>query len=264
MPSKKGRIVRYRGRKLQLIDLVRKLVVEKKRPVCSADIRAYLASQDEAEVGYIQAFGQILIKASVPGPKSIPRLCPIGIHRNRTYYVAEPTEEAHWQFARFCAHEKAEHILKGGYLHCLPKPGLVISDLDMAAAFALRRIIATTVPHLENSSLQGELRMWLANGPRTPWVKPAFRQVGRKAALEILKAEVAARAPYIDSMNHNRHLARVCPTILRPGSEPVYCEEVLQCYCGTIWPLHNQNLESEVNSLLKWILVMVQVASGEI
>lgn len=264
MPSRKGRTVRYRGRKLQLIDLIRKLVAEKKRPVCSADIRAYLASQDEAEVGYIQSFGQILIKASVPRPGSTPRLYAIGTHRNRTYYVAEPTEEAHRQFARFCAHERTEYILKRGYLLCLPKPDFLKSDLDMAAAFALRRIIANAVPHLENSYLLAKLQMWLDNGPRSSWVKPDFHQVGRKAALEILKTEVAARAPYIDSMNYNRHLARVCPTILRLGSEPVYCEEVLRCYCGTIWPLHNQNLESEVNSLLKWILVMVQVASGDI
>jgi hypothetical protein len=232
--------------------------------VCSADIRTYLASQDEAEVGYIQSFGQILIKASVPRPGSTPRLYPIGIHRNRTYYVAEPTEEAHRQFERFCAHEKAEYILKRGYLLCLPKPDFLNSDLDMAAAFALRRIIANMVPNLEKGYLLTKLRIWLDNGPRCSWVKPAFREVGRMAALEVLKTEVAARAPYIDSMNYNRHLARVCPTILRPGSEPVYCEEVVRCYSGTIWPLHNQNLEREVNSLLKWILVMVQVACDNI
>jgi hypothetical protein len=263
MASRKGRIVRYRGRKLALIDLVKRLVMAKKRPVCSADIRAYLSNQDESEVGYIQPFGQILIKASVHRPGSTPRLYAIGIHKNRTYYATQETEQAHQQFARFCAFERAEYLLKRGYLLSLPKPELLKTDLDKAAAYSLRRIIEDAAPYLDGYA-SSKLRLWLDNRPREPWVKPSFHQFPREEALKILKEEVAARAPYIDTMNFNRHLARVCPTILRCGAEPVYCEELLRVYCETLWPTKNQNLECAVNSLLKWILVMVQVAVGAV
>jgi hypothetical protein len=264
MPSKKGRIVRYQGRKLQLSDLVQKLVAAKKRPVCSADLRSYLAGQEEAEVGYIQAFGQILIKAAIPRPGPVLRLYAIGIHRNRTYYATESSAEIHRQFESFCAHERAEYLLKRDYLLCLPKPGQLKADLDKAAAFSLRRIIETTVPHLQHGHLAANLQMWLDNGPCSAWVKPVFNQVDRNGAIEILKEEAAKRAPYIDSMNFNRHLARICPTILKGGAEPVYSEEVVRTYCETLWPLRDENLESATNSLLRWILVMVQIARGDI
>ncbi len=64
-------------------------------------------------------------------------------------------------------------------------------------------------------------------------------------------------------MNFNRHLARICPTILRRGAEPIYCEEIIRTYCATIWPVRAENLEKEVNSLLQWLLVMVRVAISE-
>src|ERR1700727_1568282 len=121
MSSKKGRVTLYSGRKLQLIDLVRKLEVVKKRPVCSADIRTYLLEQEESEIGYIQAFGQVLIKAALPRPDSVPRLFPVGMHRNRVYYTAELNQDAHDRFLRYCAQERAEYLFKRGYLHCLPK-----------------------------------------------------------------------------------------------------------------------------------------------
>jgi hypothetical protein len=191
------------------------------------------------------------------------RLYAIGIHRNRTYYATESSAEIHRQFESFCAQERAEYLVKRDYLLCLPKPGELKSDLDMAAAFSLRRVIETTVPHLESGHLAANLQMWLDNGPCNAWVKPVFHQVDRINALEILKEEAAKRAPYIDSMNFNRHLARICPTILRGRAGPVYCEEVLWRYCETLWPLRCENLESATNSLLKWILVMIAVAVGE-
>jgi hypothetical protein len=74
----------------------------KNRPVCSADLNEYLAGQEHAELGYIQAFGQILIKAAIVRPGNIPRLHAAGIFRNRTYYSADNESgvrdglDAHW------------------------------------------------------------------------------------------------------------------------------------------------------------------------
>jgi hypothetical protein len=261
MASKKGRVPLYSGRKLQLIDLVRRLEVVRKRPVCSADIRAYLLEQEESEIGYIQSYGQILIKAALPRPDPVPRLFAVGVHRNRVYYTAELSQSAHDLFERYCAQERAEYLIKRGFLHCLPAS--VRTALEQAAAHSLARIIESTLPHLESKHLALTLENGLKVRPTVPWIKPDFHEINRREALRMLKAEANERVPYIPSMNHNRHLARICPTILRGQAEPVYCEEIVRTYCATIWPLRAENLEKEVNSLLQWLLVMVGVAVGE-
>jgi hypothetical protein len=259
MPSLKGRIVRYRGRKLQLIDLVRKLTEIKGRPVCSVDIRQFLSAQEEVEIGYIQALGQILIKAAIVQPDPIPRLYPVGIHGNKTYYAADSGAEWNSAFARFCAIERAEFLLKRGFLHCI-QPGPRQSDLEKAAASSLRTIIERTAGYLDPSVLRFRLDLWLEQNPRGGAGLPHFRRLTRNHALALLRREVAVRAEYVSSMNYNRHLARICPTILRNGHPPVYCAEVIRSYCAVQWPLGDENPDNEAASLLQWILVMAPVA----
>lgn len=242
-----------------MIDLVRTLVAVKKRPVCSTDIRAYLIEQEETEIGYIQSFGQVLIKAAIPRPAPVPRLHPVGMHRNRVYYTTELNSEARDRFERFCAQERAVYLINRCFLRCLPKPAMIETDLEKAAAYSLAEIVESTLPYLDTSHMVREIENWRSVYVGCEWVKPEFNRINRKAAQRILKAESSARAPYIQSMNFNRHLARICPTILRRGEEPVYCEEIVRCYSATIWPLRPGNLEKEVNSLLQWILVMVRV-----
>jgi hypothetical protein len=261
MPSIKGRIVRYRGRKSQLIDLVRKLTESKGRPVCSVDIRQFLSAQEEVEIGYIQALGQILIKAAIVQPDPIPRLHPVGIHGNKTYYCADAKPEWSSAFERFCATARAEFLLKRGFLHC-NQPGLRQSDLEKAAASSLRTIIERTTGYLDPSALRFRLDFWLDQNPPGDASLPHFRRLNRREALDLLRREVAVRAEYVPSMNYNRHLARICPTILRNGHPPVYCAEVLRSYCAVQWPIGNENPDNEAASLLHWILVMVMLAQS--
>ncbi len=228
--------------------------------MCSTDIRAYLIEQEETEIGYIQSFGQVLIKAAIPRPAPVPRLHAVGMHRNRVYYTTELNSEARDRFERFCAQERAVYLINRGFLRCLPPLAMIETDLEKAAAYSLVEIVESTLPYLDASHMVREIENWLSVYQGGTWVRPQFSQITRRAALRILKAESSARAPYIPSMNFNRHLARICPTILRRGAEPVCCEEIVRCYCATIWPIRAGNLEKEVNSLLQWILVMVRMA----
>lgn len=263
MPSLSGRIVRYRGRKLHLIALVEELSALKRRPVCSTDIREHLAGQDHHEVGYLQALGQILIKAAILRPGSIPRLHAVGIHRNRSYYASTKDERWEAAFVRFCATERAEYLQRRGFLHCLPQ-GSPRSALERAAACSLRAIIEDTAGYMDPVMLRHHLDLWLEQHPRSQGATPPCRHLSRRQALALLKRETTIRAGYIPSMNYNRHLARVSPTILRCGHPPAYCAEVVRSYCAFQWPMGAENPDREAASLLQWILVMVRVARSKL
>jgi hypothetical protein len=141
--------------------------------------------------------------------------------------------------------------------------GRIESALEKAAAYSLTRIIESTLPHLEAKHLANKLHNWHQAHPGCMWTKPEFHSVNRREVLRILKEEAEVRAPYIPSMNTNRHLARISPTLLRGQAEPVYCEEALRSYCATIWPTRSENQEKQANEVLQWILVMVKVALGD-
>jgi hypothetical protein len=245
-----------------LIELVRVLSQRKDRPVCSADLKAHLAEQEHAELGYIQALGQILIKAAIVRPGDTPRLHAVGIFRNRTYYSADDNPRWKAAFMRFGAIERAEYLQKRGFLHCLP-PGVPPSPLERAAAYSLRDIIEDTAGYMDPTMLRYRLDFWLSEHPRRSEAPPPFQRLSRGQAVALLKRETARRAEYVPSMNYNRHLARVCPTILRCGQPPVYCCELLQLYCTVQWPVGTENPDRQVNSLLQWILIMIGLARSE-
>ena len=189
-----------------------------------------------------------------------PRLHKIGIHRNRTYYAATANPEWHVAFERFRATERAEFLIKRGFLQCISSGLAPRSSLEAAAAGSLRELIEKTLPYLDSSVLTFRLRFWLDQHPPGIDVIPKFCRISRKAALQRLKTQTRLRAPYVPSMNYNRHLVRVCPLILREGRPATYSEEVLRSYCVVQWPLANESGDKEANSLLQWILVMVMLA----
>jgi hypothetical protein len=242
-----------------LIELIRMLSELKDRPVCSIDLREYLAEQEHAEIGYIQSFGQILIKAAVVRPGNVLKLYPIGIHCNRTYYCADDNPRWKAAFIRFGAIERAEYLHKRGFLDCL-SPGSPQSALERAAASSLRNIIEDAAGYLVPSVLRFRLDVWLEQHPCGSPATPPFCRLSRGQALELLKQETAVRAEYVPRMNYNRHLARICPIILRYGHSPAYCVESLRSYCAVQWPLGNEDSDREAVSLLQWILVMISVA----
>ena len=258
MSSLPGRIVRYQGRKQHLLRIVAEVCALKRRPVCSTDLREHLAQQEHAEIGYIQAWGQILLKAAVVRPGSTPRLHAVGIHQYKTYYA--PNDDPQWTFAfeRFCAEERAEYLIKRQYIYCLPEGQVQRSPLESIAAASMRRIIEATAPPLEATMVRYRMDSWLRLHPKSKVTMPIFKRLTRQEALQLLKQETLRRADYLRNMNYNRHLARVSPTILRCGSPQVYCEELIRAYCVVHWPLPNENPDTEAASLLQWILAMLQ------
>jgi hypothetical protein len=262
MSGRRGRVIRYRGRKQRLVELVRTLSERMDRPVCSVDLKEYLAGQEHHELGYIQALGQILIKAALVQPGGIPHLHAVGIFRNRTFYSADDNPRWNAAFMRFGACERAEYLHRQGFLQCLPSSG-IRSTLECAAASSLRDIIEDTAGYMDPSLLRYRLDIWLSKHPRVRGAMPPFHGLSRKQALALLKRETSVRADYVPTMNYNRHLARVCPTFLRFGHSPVYCAEALHSYCVVQWPLRGENPDREAASLLQWILVMIAVARSE-
>ncbi len=103
---------------------------------------------------------------------------------------------------------------------------------------------------------------WLRSHPPSKVTIPSFRRLTRQEALQLLKQETNRRADYIPTMNLNRHLARVSPTILRCGSPAVYCEELIREYCAVQWPLPGESPDTEAASLLQWILAMIKVGQS--
>jgi hypothetical protein len=242
--------------------LVEEVSALKRRPVCSSDLRQHLAQQEHAEIGYIQAWGQILLKASIVRPGPIPRLYAVGIHRYKTYYA--PNEDPRWAttFRSFCAADRAEYLVKRQFIYCLPELRPPQSALESMAAASLRMIIEKTAPHLEATLLRYRLDSWLRNHPRTKTTVPMFKEVTRRRALQLLQREIRLRADYIPSMNYSRHLARISPTILRCGKSPVYCEELIRDYCAVHWPLPHEKPDAQASSLLQWILAMIKVGQS--
>jgi hypothetical protein len=259
MSSLRGRIVRYQGRKQHLLRLVEEVCALKRRPVCSTDLKAHLAQQEHAEIGYIQAWGQIMLKAAVVRPGSTPRLHAIGIHRYKTYYA--PSDNPKWAsaFERFCAEERAQYLIKRQFIYCLPEGQIPRSPLESIAAASMRWIVEDTAPPLEATMVRYRMDSWLRLHPASKVTRPIFNRLTRQEALLLLKQETARRADYIPTMNYNRHLARVSPTILRRGSPRVYCEELIRAYCPVHWPLPHEKPDTEAVSLLQWILAMIWI-----
>jgi hypothetical protein len=234
----------------------------KQRPVSALDIREYLNSQPESDFGYIQNWGQILIKAAIPRPSPIPVAHQVGIFRNKTYYA--PDKDPKWLelFQRFCAHHRAEYLVIRGFLTTFSKNVRKAPALEQTAAWSLHQIIEATVPLLDCRALASHLQLWQDLHPIKSASLLAHRHIDRKSALCVLKQEVDLRAPYIESMNYNRVMARVSPTILRGRLDPYYSRELIHAYCSAQWPEKNQNMESEAVSLLHWILAMMHFAKN--
>ena len=257
-----SRVVLYRGRKRLLLTLLASLCEQKQRPVSAFDLREYFNAQPESEFGYIQCLGQILIKAAVPRPSPIPVAHQVGIFRNKTYYA--PDKDPKWLelFQRFCAHHRAEYLVIRGFLTSFSKDLQKVSALEQTAAWSLHQIIEATVPLLDCRALASHLQLWRDLHPIKSASQLAHRRIDRRSALRVLKQEVDLRAPYIESMNYNRVMARVSPTILRGRLDPYYSRELIHAYCSAHWPEENQNMESEAVSLLHWILAMVHFAKN--
>ena len=263
MSSLPGRIVRYRGRKKHLVRLVEEVCALKGRPVCSSDLKDHLAQQENAEIGYIQSWGQILLKAAIVRPGPIPRLHSVGIHRYKAYYA--PSDDPKWAraFRRFCAEERAQYLIKRQFIYCIP-PGDVprdvpLSPLQSIAAASMRRIVEDTAPPLEATMVRYYMDSWLRTHPPSKVTVPEFKRLTRQQALQLLKQQTALRADYIPHMNYNRHMARLSPTILRRESPQVYCEELIRAYCVVHWPLPHEKPDEQADSLLQWILAMLHI-----
>ncbi len=257
-----SRVVLYRGRKRRLLELLGELCELKQRPVSATDLREYLNSQPEQEIGYIQCIGQILLKAAIPRPAPIPIAYQIGIFRNKMYYASDSHPKWSELFQRYCALRRAEYLIGRGFLISFSKDLRKGEALEQLAAWSLHRIIETTAPLLDSRDLIFCLNRWVDLHPIASTLTLPHRRIDRKAAVHLLKREVEARAPYIEGMNLNRVMARVSPTILRGDLAPYYSSELIEAYCSAQWPEKNQNSEKEVVSLLHWILAMIHFAKN--
>ena len=243
--------------------LVEEVCALRGRPVCSADLKDHLAQQEDPEIGYIQAWGQILLKASIVRAGPTPRLHSLGIHCYKTYYA--PSADPKWTvaFRRFCAEERAQYLIKRQFIYCIPPsdvPRTVPwSPLESIAAASMRRIVEDTAPPLEATMVRYRMDSWLRTHPPLKVTVPEFKKLTREKALRLLRQETALRAGYIPQMNHNRHLALISPTILRRECPQVYCEELIRAYCVVHWPLAHENPDEQADSLLQWILAMLHV-----
>jgi hypothetical protein len=239
--------------------LVEEVCALKGRPVCSSDLKDHLALQEDPEIGYIQAWGQILLKAAIARSGPTPRLHSVGIHRYKTYYA--PSDDPKWAFAfeRFCAEERAQYLIKRQFIYCLPPGHVPRSPLESIAAASMRRIVEDTAPPLEATMVRYRMDSWLRMHPPSKVTVPEFRRLTRLEALRLLKQETALRAGYIPQMNHNRQLANISPTILRRESPQAYCEELIRAYCVVHWPLAHENPDEQADSLLRWILAMLHI-----
>ncbi len=133
--------------------------------------------------------------------------------------------------------------------------------LARAASSSLRKIIEGTLPLLTSPAQTSPLHRWLETYSSRPATNPSHERINRSIALQILTTETAERIPWVPSMNYQRHLARVSPTILRRNRPPYYSKELLSAYCAAQWPVVTENAEKQTGLFLRWALVMQSLSN---
>jgi len=237
----KGRLMIYpRAESMAFVKLVKKMIGKLERPICSADIRVFLRSNPEVEIGLVQRAGQLLAKAARPRPNGFPRLWRVARVGGRTYYGLENGQ--HWKAVL----EQHHADLIGAYLINQEFPLLLpmlrgAGRHDFAAAAAWGwNFFAQWV---QNRGDKGPARLLdrllrMTEGFPACTGVPSCGEGERLTpahAKKRMALEADSRMPGVP-MNLNRHMARMLPPLLWNGPK-FYSREQVMAYCQWHWPM---------------------------
>lgn len=232
----------------EIVDDVGYLCNQLQRPVCSKDLAAYYKSNPGERPNMMQAFGQLLLKATYMRKRASPTLQKIGQAGNCSYYALEASPK--W-------HEALRvHALKirvsAQITLATPTVAQVLfeSNYSVFARNAMAGYVREYLPILSDTALAGWRKLsslnklvrlaeqYASNGWR---LLPPTDLIARENAAALIRREYAKRNPHAEASGHNvnRHLALLHwpqSHLFRANEQLVYSEAQLLAYCAARWP----------------------------
>jgi hypothetical protein len=246
----------------KLCDLVLKLALELRRPVCSTDLDRHFMIHPESRPVLTQRLGQLLLKAARPAKTEIPRLRQVGLHGNRAYYAPDDDPFWHACFTEYTNREELVHFHQLRYFervrYLMGSPHDALVRHSLAGWVREAEFLIGRCPRHTISGVLAQQREQMRGV-----VAPVFGRfipedlLTRPAALKHLQRFIRQRGAHRlgFKINYNRYLVELGwpQSHLYPRPPELrYSRRQLEAFMASRWPLVLEN-EEEAHAV-RWAL----------